>query len=383
MKRGAALALIIILASAVAAAESSLAAQPAKASVRVNCRDTGAVYISNFDDTPQDVYAKRLGSSKKFPVPGEWSKAEEFYYFASEEAVFLNSNKTTYTIYVGTRSYTTSCPPFVFSCRIINASLDSCYKRGNLFTGTLYAYNFKLGANSSLRFEKPFLLTYKVIADDKKELVHGPEMLSPEFRNISISVVRKTGYNKFLLRWNTTRNITKFSAQYQECATAKYNFYDSAACSDKPACSADSECLADESCEDGACIKLRCGECSYIENHACKQHECCGNDDCEEDNYCALNRCLKLTCLEDEEIIGHECKKMQCAADEKVENGTCVKLSCEEDAYAANNRCNKLQCADNEKPQSHECMPLKCGFLQKASSHKCVSVFRGLFRKGK
>ncbi|MBI2575198.1 hypothetical protein HYV82_04920 [Candidatus Woesearchaeota archaeon] len=388
MKRGAALALMIataavVVMAAMAAAETELAAQPAKASASVNCRDTGAVYISGFDDTPQAVYAKRLGSSKKFLVAGEWSKAEEFYHFASEEAIFLNSNKTAYTVYVGSRSYSVTCPAFVFSCRIINVSLDSCYKRGDQFTGALYAYNFKLGVNQSLRFEKPFLLTYKVITDGRKELVHGPEILSPEFRNISVSVVRKIGYNKFLLRWNTTRNITRFSAQYHECATDKYNFYDSAACSDKPACSADSECLEDESCEDGACIKLRCGECAYIENHACKQYECCGNSDCGEDSYCALNRCLKLACLEDEGITDHACQKLQCAPDEKAENGSCVKLQCAEDELAGGNKCSKLKCAENEKPQNHECMQLKCGFLQKAEKHGCVSIFSGLFRKGK
>ncbi|MBI2142483.1 hypothetical protein HYU15_03280 [Candidatus Woesearchaeota archaeon] len=384
MKRGAALALLAAIAAIMAfaiATSIALAAQPAKASVRVNCRDTGAVYISSFDDTPQDVYAKRLGSSKKFLVPGEWSKAEEFYYFASEEAIFLNSNKTAYTVYVGSRSYSVTCPAFVFSCRIINVSLDSCYKRGSQFTGTLYAYNFRLGANSSLRFEKPFLLTYKVIADGRKELVHGPEILSQEFRNISISVVRKIGYNKFLLRWNTTRNITKFSAQYQECATDKYNFYDSAACSDKPSCSSDIECLGDESCEDGACTKLRCGECAYIENHDCKQYECCGNSDCEDGGYCALNRCLKLACFEDEQMSNHACEKLQCAPDEKAENGSCVKLQCAEDEIAGNNRCSKLQCKESEKPQNHECVQLKCGFLQKAEKHSCVSIFSGLFGK--
>ncbi|GEM_PF-3346219 len=386
MKRGVALALILTTAaimSAIIAAESALASQPATASISVNCRDTGALYISSFDDAPQDVYAKRLGSSKKFLVPGEWSKSEEFYYFASEEASFLNSNKTAYTVYIGSGSYSVTCPAFVFSCRIINVSLDTCYKRGSQFTGTLYAYNFRLGANSSLRFEKPFLLTYKVITDDRKELVHGPEILSPEFRNISISVVRKTGYNKFLLRWNTTRSIDKFSAQYQECATAKYNFYDSEACGDKPACSADSECLEDESCEDSACIKLMCGECAYIEKHTCKQYECCGSGDCGDDSYCTLNRCLKLACLEDEEITDHACQKLQCAPDEKAENGSCSKLQCAEDEFAGSNKCSKLQCAENEKPQNHECMPLKCGFLQKAEKHSCVSIFSGLFRKGK
>lgn len=368
MKRGVAALTLLIIAIAVQTQQAESSAE-----LRLSCRDTGALYISNFDGKQLSVYAKRYGSSAKFPVPGEWSRSEELSYFTSEEAVFVNSNKTAYTIYIGSKSYSVSCPAFVFSCRIINISADACFKRGEQFTGRFYAYNFKLSQTQSLRFEKPFLLTYKA-KDATDELVHSPGILSPDFRNISISVSRQPVYNRFSLRWNTTRNITRFSIQYGECATEKYNFYDSVECSDRPLCSSDSQCLSDEGCEDGACSRLKCGSCGYIENHQCKSYECCKNEDCSESDYCAKNYCLGVQCLQDEQVENHGCTKLQCGPDEHAVNGTCIKLECADDEHADKNTCTRLECREDESPKNHLCEPLQCKGNEKAEKGKCTQI---------
>ncbi len=379
--------LAILLALAVFAAAVSVSA-------RVACYDNGGISITGYSDLPNVVNATKEGSSKRIQIPGEWNSAtgSRLHHFVSDEAILVNANSTTYMVYAGPDKFSVTCPPFVFSCRIINVTASSCYKQNNTFIARFNAYNYKLPSGQGLRFERPFLLTYKVVDAQRRELKHSPDVNDPEFRNISLSVVRNLGYNTFALRWNTTRNISKFIVQYQECGD-RYNFFESVQCSARQSCIADRECGADESCQAGECAKLDCGECSRIVDRKCVKLECCSDDDCAEGKYCASSYCLALACLEDEVVNGHECVSLDCGAGEFVLNRTCTKcpagqrleagscapLQCTADERPVADRCEKLSCADDEAFEKHQCVKLRCGFLQAAHNHACMSIFRKLF----
>ncbi len=361
--------------------------------LRVTCNDAGAIRITGWSGGEETVTAKIGGSTVE--VPGNWRKGEEKEKrFNSEEAVFLSINKTSYSIKIGSTSRTVQCPGFKFSCRIINVSPVACYKRNNTLIAKYNAHNLKISKNLSLRFEKPFMLTYKAF-EGRKEHVHSPQITSPDFENIAFGLVRHKELNKYRLVWNTSINITRLAFQYKDCSDEKYNFYKSVECNTNVYCDSDKECLDNEECFENSCERIECGACEYIESHKCMSYECCSNEECPESSYCSSNKCAGLSCAPDEIIANHECSKLSCTEDEQIIDGKCVKLNCAEDEEAVNGKCIKLNCGDDEYLENHECkelicsegeeikehncIKLKCGFLRKAENHQCVSLFVSLF----
>ncbi|MAG16265.1 hypothetical protein CMO88_04345 [Candidatus Woesearchaeota archaeon] len=345
-----------------------------KAQVEVNCYDTGEFHIRNLERKGA-VFAM-VGRSWK-PISGEWKKTKELREFHSEEAVFLNPGASRQRIMVGKSRYSVNCPGFKFSCKLINATINACYKRDDTFYGRFTAYSLRYDRKNEFRFEQPFLLTYKVKTDEGKTLTHAPQILSPEFEQISMSRVRRIGSNRFTLRWNTTSEVDKFTVQYQDCGNRLYNFYDTHECTDLPTCATDKGCKDNEECVDNLCLPISCGECQYVEDHQCKDKECCTSIDCGEEEYCSENQCLPLVCEYDEIVSDHICEKLECEEDEYLFNSSCMKLNCGANKVYENHVC--VDCKDDEITKNNKCEKLNCGFLKRAKNHEYISVFRVLF----
>lgn len=376
MKKEAAALILVLLMEFLAFGSSDAFSQTEKKFVEVSCYDTGEFIIKNIPDKG-DVSAK--AGRSWIPVFGEWKESEELWRFNSEEAVFMNLQKTAQQVKVGKSAYSVTCPAFVFSCRLINISINACYRRNETFYGRFTAYSIRYDKKNEFRFEKPYLLTYKVKTEEGRELTHSPVILSPEFKNVSISRTRRVGSNHFTLRWNTTSDIKKFSIQYQECKNRKYNFYDAFQCTELPTCSTDKGCSENEACEDNLCVPISCGACQHAEEHKCRDYECCSSTDCSEEAYCTSNECFPLICEYNEATVDHACEKLECGEDEYAYNNSCMKLNCEENKIAGNHVCT--ECGGDEKAANNACEKLSCGLLKKARNHKCVSVLKLLFGK--
>lgn len=357
---------------------------PAKPVAEAKCFDTGAFSLSNIEDRGRSVTIKKSGGSAA-AVSGTWREMSNgLFRFASDDMAVTDVKGGYYTVAVDGLSYGVTCPPFKFSCKLINITINSCYRRNDTFFGKYTAYSLRYDKKNEFRFEKPFMLTYAAIADvagKRKEMVHSPVAVSPEFEAINLSRVRRVGSNTYTLRWNTPLNVSKFIVRYDDCETAKYKFYDSFECSQRPSCSQDSECLLNERCEDGFCIPISCAACQFVSNHTCVDYDCCGDADCDLGFACMDQSCQQVACGFSEYVSGHGCESLECAEDEYVSNHTCSKLNCKEDEVAVNHICKPVECADNEAIANRSCQKLKCGFLKSANNHACVSVFSLLFRK--
>ncbi len=381
MKKG-----FIIFLFAFVLAVSMVSAKPV---LKVSCSDAGSIRITGWSGNEEQITA-RIGRDV-VKVPGSWYRGEdEERRFISEEAIFLAINKTSYKIYIGDTSRTIQCPGFKFSCRIINITPVACYNRNGTFIAKYSAHNFRIGKNSSLRFEKPFLLTYLAF-EGKKEYERGPVVSSKDFDSIAFGLVRHRELSKYRLMWNTTHNITKMAIQFNDCSNEKYNFYKKIDCSANVYCDSSRECLEGEECVENSCERLACSQCEYVKGHECARHECCSNDDCIESAYCENNACRQLSCGADEEAVNHECLMAKCDEDEKLVNKSCIKLNCaqdeepvegkclnlvcNDDEYPENHDCRKLSCSQNEAPIAHKCGKIRCGFLKRPKGGKCASIF--------
>jgi hypothetical protein len=349
--------------------------------VKLDCYDDGSLVIRELLE--KGTVEARLRYSRKpyFDVPGVWNQDDKYYYFYSDEAVFITDKPTKYTIKMGKRRYSVECPMFKFSCRMINISMEYCYTRDGLFVGRFMAYNFKLNKTTEYRFGNPFLLKYDVKTTELKTFSHGPEVLSKGFEDINMSYKRLQKGNKYTLRWKTPYNITRFSVSYDKCRQKRYNFYKSLECEENVAfCKIDKDCYSNEYCEDGVCTAVECERCKYPINHSCVSYECCGDSDCKENKKCEEHRCVEFSCKEGEYVFNHTCLKLDCKEDEYISNNSCKKLFCDEDEYVENHQCRKLECRDNEYAQNHTCNKLQCKFFQKSYNHRCVNYFLYLWK---
>ncbi|MEK6837604.1 MAG: hypothetical protein AABX69_03050, partial [Nanoarchaeota archaeon] len=326
-------------------------AQQVKPSVEARCHDTGSFSVVNLDDRGISVSVKKSGSSS-VPASGSWREmADGLYKFTSDEMAVVDVKGGYYTITVDKKSYGVTCPPFEFSCNLINISINSCYKRNSTFFGKYTAYSFRYDKKNEFRFEKPFMLTYETIANvggKKKELTHAPNAVSPDFETINITRIKRVGSNTYTLKWQTPLNVSKFMVRYDDCETVKHKFYDSFECTDRPSCSTDKQCLASERCDGGFCIPVSCAACQYQTNHTCIDYDCCTDLDCDSGFICGGNSCQKLACEFDEYVVGHGCEKLECAEDEYIFNSSCSKLNCAKGQIVVNNICKDIICNDDE-----------------------------------
>ncbi|MBI2550397.1 hypothetical protein HYV83_04425 [Candidatus Woesearchaeota archaeon] len=370
------LVLLMLLAIAIVAN-----AQQVKPSVETRCYGNGAFGISNLDKSGGSVSIKKSGGSSSSPT-GSWREMSNgFYKFTSDDMAVVDVKGGYYTITVDRKSYGVTCPPFEFSCKLINLTINSCYRRNSTFFGKYTAYSYRYDKKNEFRFEKPFMLRYDataLVGGKKKELTHAPNIKSPDFEDINITRIKRVGSNTYTLKWQTPLNVSRFMIRYDDCDTAKYKFYDSFVCTDRPSCSKDSECLQSERCDGGICIPISCAACQYQANHTCVDYDCCTDLDCDSGFVCGNNRnCQPLSCEFDEYVVGHGCETLECAEDEYIFNSSCSKLNCAKGQIAVNHICKDIICNDDESidTETSSCKKLGCGFLKKAKNHACVSVF--------
>ncbi|MEW5896206.1 MAG: hypothetical protein AB1668_00805 [Nanoarchaeota archaeon] len=347
---------------------------PLVSAATLECFDDGSIKIDGLKKRWPISAKEKYGGKDYFEVPGEYiektvkgkeKEKEKIYSFYSDEALFVSQEGAKYTVKFGKYSSTVTCPPFRFSCRIFNLSIDYCYNRNNTFTSKFMVYNFYFNKTSVLRFTQPYLLWYEVKTESKRNLVHAADRYSPEFREINITLRKLNAGSKFILRWPTKEKVEKFFIMYHDCRQKRYNLYKSAQCTEAMACTIDKDCLADEYCEKGVCEKLDCGECQYIDEHQCFNYTCCLNEDCALEEQCLNHSCVRFQCAEEEFVSEHACQKLECAFDESVFNHTCV----------------KLECLDEEEAVNHICMALSCGRFEKPFQHKCLSYFKYYYHK--
>lgn len=378
MKREVAGLFLLVFTIAFFASLASGQALP-KPVIEARCHDTGSFSVSNVEESGP-ITVKRSGSSSSSEISGSWREMSNgLMKFTSDEMAVVDVNGGYYTVKVDKSSYGATCPPFKFSCKLINLTINGCYKRNDTFVAKYAAYSFRYDKKNEFRFEKPFMLTYVAHAlanGKKKELVNSPSVFSPEFERINISRIRRVGSNSYTVRWTTPLNVSRFIVRYDDCGSAKYSFYDSFECTQRPSCNKDSECLKTERCDDSLCIPISCAPCQYISNHSCADFDCCGDNDCGEGFVCGSGRkCKPLSCETNERVAGHGCEGLACQEDEYAFNHGCSKLDCGGDEVAVNHVCKKLECADDEAIKDRSCQKLKCGFLKKAINHRCVSAF--------
>ena len=286
--------------------------------IRVNsidCNDDGSLGIEIIPIVGK-VYTKDIAISLEeegkppFLLPGWWDKdfvkynSDNPFYstgaFFTKEAFF--KERKDYRIYIKyllndpitgnymiqEMAHTFSCPGLVFSCTLLNLSIDDCYTKNNVF----YAYFTAEGLKQSdLPYAKVIdlqedvtyrLSTINTYCDRNKRC--SKEGTLPE--NSSITSL---GDDRYLLKTNFDSNnsVSMFFMQINDVKKCedkeKYSDIktkDIISCVSSPECVSDSECNYDEKCNEHQCIKLKCSDDQEIKNHECISI-ICGDKVCE------------------------------------------------------------------------------------------------------
>jgi hypothetical protein len=313
--------------------------------LKLTCDDDGSIQIMGSVKSGK-VSAKQKGTKDPYtPVSGKWQSYEAgektLYNFFSEEAQFIVGKPTKFYIKIGSKSRrSVTCPVFKFSCKALNSTVETCYKRNNTFFAKFLIYNIPLrDKKHTFRFGSPFTLKYTLYSGMTK-ITHSPTEYSPEFKDINMTLKKLKGRNKYTVSTDgVPQKIDRFSVSY-DCKRSK--FYAGKECTEMPTCRYDGDCKQDEFCKDNVCEKLDCNNCQYTENHKCVDYGCCENVDCSNDEFCEENICKKLDCQKNEAIIEHSCNLLDCNFDEHTINHTCVKLECEEYEHAVDHKCEML-----------------------------------------
>ncbi len=343
--------------------------------LKLECLNDGSFKISGSYSKPPVYYKDRTGQFKE--AEGQWLANKlgtlPTYDFYSDEGIFISKNAVKQYIKLGSSQYTLSCPAFSFSCRILNISVDYCYTVEGMFQAKFTAYNFDLDKNSTLRFDKPFLLRYSLnSAESRKTFTHSPTEVSSGFEKINLTLRKLAKENKFLLKWPAPEKIKSMEIRYEKCPQKKFTFFTSQPCMDLKVCDIDNDCLGEEQCKNSTCQKIEPGECQFVANHTVYNYECCEDSFCPAEKFCDENNtCQLLSCPEEEGIVEHQCQTLECADDEAILNHTCQKLQCQDDEKSENHQCVDLQCRDKELARNHSCQPLNCRWFEKAKEHQC------------
>lgn len=351
--------------------------------ISFECNTDGSLSIRG-STKKAELWTKMVeGDDPYFPVKGEWKRYEESigpikvkrYKFESDEGIFVQGEKTKYYLKLGKKRYTITCPPFVFACKRLNTTIESCYMRNNTFYSKFFVQNIPLINKKVLRFGSPYSLEYSVKLEDDSRYSRSPLKYHPVFKDIIITQKKLKEGNKYKLMWqrnDTTYGVKEFSMFYK---CEKTNFFRDAECKDMPACRYSGDCFKKEYCENGFCQELDCDECEFIENYKCRKYECCESDMCTAEQECINHSCAPLNCTDAEVIEKHKCVSLECKDDEYTFNHTCAKLDCEKHEYPVNHTCELLRCKENEYIENHECKKLDCKWYERPLAHDCVSYF--------
>jgi hypothetical protein len=241
------------------------------------CDDSGAVTIRSDQNIDGKVYGTK-DRKTWFEVPGEWN--DDLTIFKSEDMI-LNDNFK-YRLKIdspGVYIVDTYCPGYKFSCKELNISINSCYKRAGVFSADFSAVNHN----------GIYDLKYIFETDKGSLVVHGPSIHSKETEDMTIGYL---GDNQYLLNLRTNFEIIKFSITHDKCSRKNDNYYKYVEMyCNKTSCIANKDCKVSEYCDknDFLCKPLDCNICEKISEHECVP-KCDDNKPCTEDG-CFESKC--------------------------------------------------------------------------------------------
>ena len=241
------------------------------------CDDSGAVTIRSNQNIDGKVYGTK-DRQTWFEVPGEWN--DDLTIFKSED-IILNDNFN-YGLKIdspGIYTVDVYCPGYKFSCKELNISINSCYKRGGVFSVDF----------NSVNHNGIYDLKYMFETDKGRLLVHGPLMYNKETEDMTIGYL---GDNRYLLNLKTNFEIIKFSITHDKCSSKNDNYYKYVEMyCNKTSCIANRDCKVSEYCDnrDFLCKALECNTCEKISEHECIS-KCDDNKPCTDDE-CSGGKC--------------------------------------------------------------------------------------------
>lgn len=246
------------------------------------CDDSGAVTIRSDQYIDGKVYGTK-DRQTWFEVPGEWN--DDLTIFKSEDMI-LNDNFN-YRLKIdspGVYIVDTYCPGYKFSCKELNISINSCYKRAGVFSADF----------NSVNHNGIYDLKYMFETNKGRLVVHGPSIHSKETEDMTIGYL---GDNRYLLNLKTNFEVIKFSITHDKCSSKNDNYYRYVEMyCNKTSCIANRNCEINEYCDDDfLCKPLECNICEKILEHECIPR-CDDNKPCTEDE-CFEGEC-KFTAID-------------------------------------------------------------------------------------
>jgi len=242
------------------------------------CDDSGSVTIHSDQNIDGKVYATK-DRKTWFEVSGEWNN--DLTIFKSEDMI-LNDNFN-YRLKIDYPGFNymvdTYCPGYKFSCKVLNISINSCYKRAGVFSADF----------NSVNHNGIYDLKYLFETDKGRLFVYSPSIHSKETENITIDYL---GDNRYLLNLKTNFEIKKFSITHDECGgkNDRYYRYVEMYCN-KTSCIANRDCKISEYCDnrDFLCKALECNICEKISEHECIPK-------CDDSKPCTEDKCFESKC---------------------------------------------------------------------------------------
>jgi len=242
------------------------------------CDDSGAVIIYSDQNIDGKVYATK-DRQTWFEVPGEWNN--DLTIFKSEDMILNdNFNYRLKIDYPGFKDVVdTYCPGYKFSCKLLNISINSCYKRAGVFSA-----DFSVVNHNGI-----YDLKYLFETDKDRLAIHSPLVYSKETENMTIGYL---GDNRYLLNLKTNFEIKKFSITHDKCSgkNDRYYRYVEMYCN-KTSCIANRDCKISEYCDnrDFLCKPLECNICEKISEHECIPK-------CDDSKPCTDDECFEGKC---------------------------------------------------------------------------------------
>jgi len=240
------------------------------------CDDSGAVTILSDQNIDGRVYGTK-DRKTWFEVPGEWN--DGLTIFKSEDMI-LNDNFN-YRLKIdspGVYIVDIYCPGYKFSCKELNISINTCYKRAGVFSADF----------NSVNHNGIYDLKYMFETNKGRLVIHGPSIHSKETENMTLGHL---GDNRYLLNLKTELNIIKFSITHDKCSRKNDNYYRYVEMyCNKTSCIANRNCETNEYCDDDfLCKPLKCNICEKISEHECIPK-------CDDNNQCTEDECFEGEC---------------------------------------------------------------------------------------
>ncbi len=106
-------------------------------------------------------------------------------------------------------------------------------------------------------------------------------------------------------------------------------------------------------CTANKCEIITCGECQYISNHTCVDHECCSDDDCSADEKCTNHQCISVTCSQCQYLSNRQCMDYTCCLDEDCDDNNATTIDTCNNPQTLNASCSYVM--PDECTTSFEC----------------------------